>query len=311
MEAEHPDLVELRKQADEQAAGRTKDPIQQQTDDFYTGMEGLQSKRQETLMPSYAAFRDGRISGEKLNATRSEVMAAFSGEIDGLKQAFPLALTDRAAREIYYRENRIEIKAGHPDDIAAEGYYALQPQRDSEGVEDMSAWYDERDAYLEQFTPELQDYILHIYPNDRFTEKWMNDIEKQRTADMETLKPYYAVRDAEQRRQPAYAIAKTEIEKRGGIIATEAYIKTLPFTIPTHPEVQRLRQVLSVYRTVEKNIDVERLKLRETNKALNDAGIRWGKWKPLPPKPANPSGFIFPTPRPAPKLPPIPVGAGR
>ena len=130
-------------------------------------------------------------------------------------------------------------------------------------------------------------------------------------ADMETLKPYYAVRDAEQRRQPAYAIAKTEIEKRGGIIATEAYIKTLPFTIPTHPEVQRLRQVLSVYRTVEKNIDVERLKLRETNKALNDAGIRWGKWKPLPPKPANPSGFIFPTPRPAPKLPPIPVGAGR
>ena len=71
-----------------------------------------------------------------------------------------------------------------------------------DGIEDMSAFFKARTAYLKRFDAEMQDYILHKYPSKRFSEDWMNKIEVQYHTDQETLRPYWAVADTFKDKHP-------------------------------------------------------------------------------------------------------------
>ena len=202
LEAESPELAELKQKANEQSAGYRKNLVQEETESFYSGIELGKLRRERELEQAYLSFAQAKIGGKAFRETRATQNTKFAGAIESLKEQYPLALTDRAARERYYQEHRIAIKEAAVEDIVAEGYYSIEPRRDANGLEDMSQFFRDRKEYLERFDTETQDYVLHTYPNKRFTKEWMNKIEAIYQKDIETLRPYWEIRDQVEAEKP-------------------------------------------------------------------------------------------------------------
>ena len=261
-----PELQELQRKADEQSAGYRKNPVEQDTDDFYAGIDSAKTARERELQDVYAAFADGRIDGETLRDARSNAMTKFAGGIDGLQREYPLALVDRAARESYYRQERIDIKSAATEDLAAEGYYNIEPPLVN-GVEDMNAFYKNRDKYLKQFDPDTQEYILHKYPSKRYTQDWMNKIEEQYLADQETLKPYWEIADQYRQMWPWADSILKEIES----------VERWPPGPDKDDELKALRAT-NDYKAWYKAVREDGKIMRQDNDAVWAAGERWHGW---------------------------------
>lgn len=201
LEAANPDLAKLKEQAEAQSEKFAKDEIQQQTADYYADLDNSKTLRERSLEVPYRGFLNGKLSGKGLLEIRGDASTEMAGAMALAREKFPKALIDRASRETYYQANRIEIKEGNPDDIAAEGYYSIRVPVTEEG-KNLDAFYKARAEYLKRFTPEVQNYITKIYPNKRFTQDWMNKLEAEIQRDQEALRPYWGVRDQVKEQYP-------------------------------------------------------------------------------------------------------------
>ena len=151
---------------------------------------------------------------------REAVTSTFSDCMATLKGEYPLALMDRAQREAYYRDNRIDLPEAHPDDIAAEGYYNITVPDDLFGRPDWETFFAERKKFLGQYSQDVQNYILGKgqyegkgYTTKRFTEKWMNDVEVKVQKDLELVGQYYDVGDEVDAAVPSHRATKREWDR--------------------------------------------------------------------------------------------------
>ncbi len=99
---------------------------------------------------------------------------------------------------------------------------------------------------------------------------------------METLRPYFEIAEAVQRRVPAYAQIAARVE-------------ALP---EGSPERRRMEQT-PMYNAYERAVTNEKMRLRRTNPAIQQAGATWYEWQKPDPAPGS-----LPA---VPKLPSLPV----
>lgn len=256
LEADNPELAKLKGQAETQSEKFAKDEIQQQTADYFTDIDKSKALRERGLEAPYRGFVSGKLSGKDLLDIRNDANTELAGASTLAREKYPKALVDRAAREAYYAANRIEVKEGNPDDIAAEGYYAIRVPTGEEG-KDFDTFFQAREDYLKQFSPEVQNYITKIYPNKRFSQDWMNKLEAEIQRDQETLRPYWELEDTVAAITPA--LVRLQKLEQDAIAAGDL------------PRAQKVRAAINKGLSTRK----EQLRRKDSG-AIDLAGLKWG-----------------------------------
>lgn len=199
LEQELPEYKALREKAEAEQGKYAKDEVEQQTDNYFNDIALAKKVREREVAQVYQNFKDGKIDGKAFRDARSTANQQVVGAMQVAKEKYPKALTDRAAREAYYKDKRIEFTPGNPLDILAEQYHSIPFTL---GEEELA--FAEREKFLAGLDAEAQKYITKTYPRQRFEQDWMNEVEADFQAAMESLKPYFKMRDTIVAANPIY-----------------------------------------------------------------------------------------------------------
>lgn len=212
LRTKYPDLQQADAAVEAAADKRVKNEHQAQTDSFYAAVEKHTANRETDLKPLYESFLSGKITGEQFRKQRSAMLVETANKIAGAEAEYPLALTTREKREAYYRENRIDVRTGHPQDLLVEQYRNIQPQRLPDGTDDMPGFFKQRETFLNTLNQEDREYVKR---NSRikFADPVMQQLENKYQDDLQVLRPYWELKDKTIASTPALKAIKDEAQQ--------------------------------------------------------------------------------------------------
>lgn len=191
--AENPNWEPWR-QVSEPLKNKQEQRVLKATRAYFQALDNVDAQAQKELGEMYA--RQQNLSGKQLRAQRADIMQRAAARREQTKQIYEQqgALVSEEARQAFYTKGGRELPGLNPKDEAARGYYDIQPVVDQNtGEADWEGFFQQRQAYLANVSPENRTYILEDYPRKKFKDPVVAQGEAAREQDLALVRQYFDI----------------------------------------------------------------------------------------------------------------------